>query len=96
MGNRFLRSMSKPLAAATITLAGCATAEPVQPLTCDNASQMVVGMDKSQAVQFIKESGFSARIIREDGESFIVTKDYRLDRMNLEIKDGKVLGLYCG
>lgn len=55
-----------------------------------------MGMSKLEAIDYIKKSGFKARIVREDGQSFFVTKDYRLDRFNLDIEQEKVLGLYCG
>jgi hypothetical protein len=70
--------------------------ETSESLTCENPHVQIVGMEKEKALVLIKESGFRPRILREDGQSFIGAQDFRLDRINLFIEDGKVLGARCG
>jgi hypothetical protein len=80
-----------------VVIVGCSgLREKREVLTCKNAHQQVAGMDKKKALEYIKESGFKSRILGEDGQSFIGTHDYRTDRMNLFIDDGKVSAIRCG
>lgn len=53
--------------------------------------QEVIGMEKQAAIDLIKGQGLKCRVRSEDGESFIGTCDYRMDRINLHIEDGKVV-----
>ena len=53
-------------------------------------TKKVVGMEKYLAIVAIENAGFIARIIAEDGQYFIVTRDIKKDRINLDIVDGKV------
>ena len=53
----------------------------------------VIGMSESDAIQTIesaKGEKLTARVVRRDEESYVVTMDYRLDRINLEFDDGRV------
>lgn len=56
----------------------------------------VVGMEKLAAIVKIENANQVPRIVTEDGEHFIVTMDYRLDRLNLEVAGGKVVSVYRG
>lgn len=58
--------------------------------------QEIIGMDKYAAIVRIENADQKARIVAEDGEHFIVTMDYRLDRLNLEIVGGKVVSVHRG
>jgi hypothetical protein len=56
-------------------------------------SQEVIGMTEEQAIQTIK--GISSeqldyRVVRRDDESYPMTMDYRINRINLEIDNGLV------
>jgi hypothetical protein len=56
-------------------------------------SQEVIGMTEEQAIQTIE--GISSeqldfRVVRRDDESYPMTMDYRINRINLEIDDGLV------
>lgn len=99
MSREFLRTPFELIAVffVSVSLPGCsglAVSKP--PLTCETVHGQIVGMEKHKALVLIKESGFRPRILREDGQSFIGTQDFRLDRINLFIEDGKVLGARCG
>lgn len=57
------------------------------------AAEEVIGMSEAQAIETIagiSSEALTSRIVRRDEESFMVTMDYRLDRINLEIDDGIV------
>lgn len=43
-----------------------------------------------------EEAGYTARIVSQDGESFMVTMDYSPSRVNFEIQDGIVVGCTVG
>ena len=53
----------------------------------------VIGMSEAEAIETIagiSSEALTSRIVRRDDENFIVTMDYRLDRINLEIDNGIV------
>lgn len=54
------------------------------------------GLTEAEAKAKIEAAGLVARITRKDGELYIVTRDYRLDRINLEIVKEKVTKAYTG
>lgn len=58
--------------------------------------QDVIGMEKQAAIDLIKSKGLKARVRSEDGEAFMGTCDYRMDRINLHIVDGKVVSATKG
>ncbi|KVP75426.1 hypothetical protein WJ96_06870 [Burkholderia ubonensis] len=43
-----------------------------------------------------KEHKLTVRVVSRDQERFPVTMDYRIDRVNLHLKDGKVIKAICG
>jgi hypothetical protein len=58
--------------------------------------ESLVGLPEAEAVAAIEAAGFEARIIERDGESFAITMDYRVDRVNLEITEGIIDGASIG
>lgn len=69
------------------------TVDPFETMPLD---QEVIGMEKLAAIAKIESAKQVARIVVEDGEDFIVTMDYRPDRLNLEIVGGKVVSVHRG
>ena len=53
-------------------------------------AQQIVGLDMGLARYAIKVLGFVPRVSSYEGSSYILTMDYRLDRINLHIKNGMV------
>ena len=49
-----------------------------------------------EAQQAIEAAGLLFRIARRDSHPCILTRDYRVDRITLEIMDGKVIGARVG
>lgn len=61
-------------------------------------TEEVIGLTEEEAIELIenKSGQIVYRIVKRDGESFPVTMDYRLDRINLEITQGVVTYAYVG
>jgi hypothetical protein len=59
-------------------------------LPVEGGISALVGMTEADAVSLIDGVGWTSRISARDGESFVLTMDYRTDRVNLEIEDGIV------
>lgn len=65
--------------------------EPSPTVTA--VSQEVIGMTEEQAIQTIEGisiEDLTYRVTRRDDEFYLVTMDYRLNRINLEIDSGVV------
>jgi hypothetical protein len=57
----------------------------------------VIGMTEELAIQTIEgisSEQLTARVVRRDGESYAITEDYSLSRINLEIDNGIVTKTY--
>jgi hypothetical protein len=50
----------------------------------------LIGMSKAEAIDCVNRFSATHRITQEDGQSFVVTKDYRMDRVDLTINKGIV------
>ena len=67
--------------------------------TAQAVADEVIGMSEAEAIETIagiSSEALTSRIVRRDEESFMITMDYRLDRINLEIDDGIVTTTYVG
>jgi hypothetical protein len=53
--------------------------------------EVVVGMSKQEALDFLTSKDLLARIVRDGTESFAVTMDFNPDRVNLEVDNDKVV-----
>ena len=55
-------------------------------------------MKETEAIDMIEKQGgqINYRIVKRDGESFPVTMDYRMDRINLEIENGVITNASIG
>lgn len=56
----------------------------------------LMGLEEEKAVELAKESGLDYRVISRDGKPFIITCDYRFDRLNFEVIGGKVVEATLG
>ena len=56
----------------------------------------LVGLGETSAAAAAAELGFTVRVIARDGEWFPVTKDYRVDRINVVIDNGTVVRAFIG
>jgi hypothetical protein len=51
----------------------------------------LIGMSKNKVQDICTERGFSIRVTSEDGNPYIITHDFRIDRVNLSIENGIVV-----
>ena len=56
----------------------------------------LAGLSEADATAAAAQKGFTVRIVARDGEWYPVTKDYRLDRINLVVAGGVVVGATIG
>lgn len=68
---------------------------PSQPLD-DNTAQQLLGLPESEATKVAMANGWVVRIAARDGEFFMLTQDYRENRVNLSVKRGKVIAITVG
>jgi hypothetical protein len=71
--------------------ATCPTVEPMSlPVITNAQAAALVGMKKEDAISCISSMQGVHRIAQEDGQDFALTRDYRVDRVDLTIKKGIV------
>lgn len=56
----------------------------------------LIGMDESAAETSIREANLTFRIMKQDEENMMGTMDFRDDRVNLEVADGKIVSANIG
>jgi hypothetical protein len=59
-------------------------------------TQALVGLAEDEAAKVAGERGWVLRVIARDGETFAVTEDYRIDRVNVTIESGVVVAATVG
>lgn len=75
----------------------CPTVEKkALPLITNAQAATLVGMKKSEAISCIESMQGIYRIAQEDGQSFALTKDYKVDRVDLTILKGVVSKVSVG
>lgn len=80
----------------TVTGPAWATQQPVNDMELQaektqRFADTLVGLTKTAALtQATEFTEYKVRIVAEDGTSYIVTMDYRTDRINLTLVDGRV------
>lgn len=55
-----------------------------------------IGLDFNDAVQKAKSIDYDYRIVEEDGISHMLTMDFRSNRVNLRLRNNKIIGVYTG
>jgi len=58
--------------------------------------QILIGKTEEEAKILIEESGFYWCVTKRDDRYFVVTMDYRMSRINLEIEDRIVVSANIG
>lgn len=51
---------------------------------------MLVGMTEDDANDVIASGKMTARVVMRDGAPYVVTRDFKADRINLRIQNGNV------
>jgi hypothetical protein len=52
--------------------------------------EKVIGMREEDAIVYLASQKMVLRVIRQDGVDYMVTDDYRIDRVNVEINKGVI------
>ncbi len=47
----------------------------------------LIGKTEKEGIEIAKSHGYTVRLIKKDGESFVVTMDFRFDRINIEVEN---------
>lgn len=67
---------------------------PTKPIPCPEGSDFdattLTGKEEKDARALAKKNGCEMRVTERDGEMFPMTMDYRTDRVNVIVTDGKV------
>ena len=61
-----------------------------------NFADTLIGMNIDEVETLAASKGFITRIVERDGESFIVTMDYRTNRVNLTVEKDIVTKVFIG
>jgi hypothetical protein len=56
----------------------------------------LLGATLAEAEAAAQSAGYASRVISSDGRPHVATRDYRLDRINLWLVDGKVAAAFLG
>ena len=56
----------------------------------------LIGLMEQEVAYLTKAYGLSYRVTKKDGKAFIITRDYKTDRVNLEFENGKVIRATIG
>lgn len=64
--------------------------------TVSNYGQQLIGFDEEGAQTCVDEAGLTWRVVARDGESFPITLDYRIERLNAAINDSIVTEITVG
>jgi hypothetical protein len=64
--------------------------------TKEESLETLVGQPEATAVELLKNNGWKVRITVRDGEPFIGTCDFRDDRVQLQVRDGKITKISIG
>jgi hypothetical protein len=66
------------------------------PATSQAVLTTVVGCAETDAEPRARAAGWTIRVVHRDGEDLMGTMDYRTDRLNLTVEDGRVTAATIG
>ncbi len=55
-----------------------------------------VGKTLQEAIKYANDGGFTTRITEENGKAYMVTADFKTNRLNFRVRDGIVIDVYGG
>jgi hypothetical protein len=64
--------------------------------TIERLEKELVGLPKLDSEKIVFILGFAYRVTVEDGVAYIVTQDFRTDRINVKLENGIVVEAYIG
>lgn len=57
---------------------------------------LLIGKNKSEAKKIVEDNSYVFRITSENGNDYMITCDFRMDRINVEINDDIIINAYFG
>lgn len=69
---------------------------PETPAAVDPDLSCLIGMTETDAQKLLGDAGYTLRVTERDGEGYMMTDDYRTDRVNVIITDGHVTAALIG
>lgn len=70
--------------------------EQASPENPDLSTDGYVGLTEEDAIAKAEQAGRRCRVVRRDDQSLPATRDYRPNRLNFTVKDGKVISVSLG
>lgn len=61
-----------------------------------NLIDSLKGLTLKEATDTCGEKGFTIRVVRKDDVPYVGTRDYRTDRINIQIVNNKVINAFYG
>lgn len=61
-----------------------------------NIEEILIGENKFQAKRIAKYNGYEFRIVREDGVDYAITDDFKINRVNVELINDKIIKAHVG
>lgn len=58
--------------------------------------ETLLNKDKEEVLAYLNMNKIQFRIIKEDNNSFMITHDFKMDRLNLEIINNQVTNIKYG
>lgn len=55
-----------------------------------------IGLTLNEAIDKAKLINYTHRIVEEDGQSYMVTADFKSNRVNLRLRNDYIIGVYTG
>jgi hypothetical protein len=65
---------------------------PEEP-TEESAGELLVGLPEDEATEVAEACGWILRVVRRDGEDLPATRDFRPNRVNVEVTDDEVTAI---
>jgi hypothetical protein len=63
------------------------------PEPTDESASALVGLTEDEATEAAEACGWILRVVRRDGEDLPATRDFRPNRVNVEVTDGEVTAI---
>jgi hypothetical protein len=54
------------------------------------------GKTLEEAVKYANDGGFTTRVTEENGKAYMVTHDFKTNRLNFRVREGIVIDVYGG
>lgn len=65
-------------------------------INIEELEDKLIGLSEQEGIDYINKNNISYRVIRRDEIYYIITCDFRVDRINLEINNNIILGVTIG